>query len=147
MDRRKQLRMIEHDRRHQPRTSLAVSVRVQGQYPDGEAWDETTATSVASTGGAASPAVFYLLFIVGYCAYFYRRREAVPYLVACIAVHSLPLFYDPDAVDEGLVAALEFAHVQRKTTLEMLAQTAGQQADSTSRLYARAALREVLAAR
>jgi hypothetical protein len=53
VDRRKQLRMIEHDRRHQPRTSLAVPVRVQGQYPDGEAWDETTTTSVASMGGAA----------------------------------------------------------------------------------------------
>jgi diguanylate cyclase (GGDEF)-like protein len=65
-----------------------------------------TAVAVASTGGAASPAVFYLLFIVGYCAYFYRRREAVPYLFACIAVHSLPLLYDPDAVREGLVAQL-----------------------------------------
>ena len=65
-----------------------------------------TAIAVASTGGAASPAVFYLLFIVGYCAYFYRRREAVPYLFACIAVHSLPLFYDPNAVREGLVAQL-----------------------------------------
>jgi hypothetical protein len=47
-----------------------------------------TAVAVASTGGAASPAVFYLLFIVGYCAYFYRRREAVPFLLACIFVHS-----------------------------------------------------------
>jgi diguanylate cyclase (GGDEF)-like protein len=65
-----------------------------------------TAVAVASTGGAESPAVFYLLFIVGYCAYFYRRREAVPYLIACIAVHALPLAYDPDAVQEGLVAQL-----------------------------------------
>ena len=65
-----------------------------------------TAVAVASTGGAESPAVFYLLFIVGYCAYFYRRREAVPYLFACIAVHALPLLYDPDAVSEGLVAQL-----------------------------------------
>jgi diguanylate cyclase (GGDEF)-like protein len=65
-----------------------------------------TAVAVASTGGAASPAVFYLLFIVGYCAYFYRRREAVPYLFACIVVHALPLFYDPRAVSEGLVAQL-----------------------------------------
>jgi diguanylate cyclase (GGDEF)-like protein len=65
-----------------------------------------TAIAVAATGGASSPAVFYLLFIVGYCAYFYRRREAIPYLFACIAVHSLPLFYDANAVDEGLVAQL-----------------------------------------
>jgi diguanylate cyclase (GGDEF)-like protein len=65
-----------------------------------------TAVAVACTGGAESPGVFYLLFIVGYCAYFYRRREAVPYLLACIFVHSLPLLYDPDAVREGLVAQL-----------------------------------------
>jgi diguanylate cyclase (GGDEF)-like protein len=65
-----------------------------------------TAVAVASTGGAESPAVFYLLFIVGYCAYFYRRREAVPYLLACVAVHALPLAYDPGAVQEGLVAQL-----------------------------------------
>src|SRR3954452_7191062 len=65
-----------------------------------------TAVAVAATGGAESPAVFYLLFIVGYCAYFYRPQEAVPYLVACVAVHSLPLFYDPNAVSEGLVAQL-----------------------------------------
>src|SRR4051812_19348833 len=65
-----------------------------------------TAVAVAASGGAESPAVFYLLFIVGYCAYFYRRREAVPYLFACIAVHALPLFYDASAVKEGLVAQL-----------------------------------------
>jgi diguanylate cyclase (GGDEF)-like protein len=65
-----------------------------------------TAVAVASTGGASSPAVFYLLFIVGYCAFFYRRREAVPYLFACIAVHALPFLYDPHAVREGLVAQL-----------------------------------------
>jgi diguanylate cyclase (GGDEF)-like protein len=65
-----------------------------------------TAVAVASTGGASSPAVFYLLFIVGYCAYFYRRREAVPYLFACVVVTSLPLFYDPGAVQDGLVARL-----------------------------------------
>src|SRR3954451_14719072 len=65
-----------------------------------------TAVAVAASGGAESPGVFYLLFIVGYCAYFYRRREAVPYLFACIAVHSLPLFYDASAVQEGLVAQL-----------------------------------------
>src|SRR2546423_2275295 len=65
-----------------------------------------TAVAVASTGGADSPAVFYLLFIVGYCAYFYRRREAVPYLFACVLVHALPLVYDPGAVRDGLVAQL-----------------------------------------
>jgi diguanylate cyclase (GGDEF)-like protein len=63
-----------------------------------------TAIAVASTGGADSNAVFYLLFIVGYVGYFYRRREAIPYLLACIAVHALPFFYDSHAVREGLIA-------------------------------------------
>jgi diguanylate cyclase (GGDEF)-like protein len=65
-----------------------------------------TAVAVAATGGGKSPAVLYLLFIVGYCAYFYRRREAYPYLFACVVVTALPLFYDPHSVDEGLVARL-----------------------------------------
>src|SRR3954465_9680775 len=64
------------------------------------------AIAVASTGGGRSPAVLYLLFIVGSCAYFYRRREAYPYLFACVVVTALPLFYDPHSVDEGLVARL-----------------------------------------
>ena len=65
-----------------------------------------TATVVAATGGAGSPAVFYLLFIVVYVAYFYRPREAWPYLVGCVFVHALPMTYDPAAVDEGLLAEL-----------------------------------------
>jgi hypothetical protein len=52
-DRRKQLRMTEHERRRQPRMSLALPVRVQGQYPDGVAWEEMTATLDASAGGVS----------------------------------------------------------------------------------------------
>jgi diguanylate cyclase (GGDEF)-like protein len=65
-----------------------------------------TAVAVASTDGGKSPAVLYLLFIVGYCAYFYRRAEAVPYLFACVVITALPLIYDPDAVQDGLIARL-----------------------------------------
>jgi diguanylate cyclase (GGDEF)-like protein len=65
-----------------------------------------TAIVVAATGGARSPAVFYLLFIVVYCAYFYRPKEAWPYLLGCVAVHGLPLLYDRSSVDEGLLAEL-----------------------------------------
>jgi diguanylate cyclase (GGDEF)-like protein len=65
-----------------------------------------TAIVVAATGGARSPAIFYLLFIVAYCAYFYRPKEAWPYLAGCVAVHALPIAYDPGAVEEGLVAEL-----------------------------------------
>src|SRR4051794_6127016 len=64
------------------------------------------AVAVAATGGGMSPAVLSLLFIVGYCAYFSRRREAYPYLLACVVVTALPLFYDPQSVDEGLLARL-----------------------------------------
>jgi len=54
-DRRQHLRMTERDRRHQPRTSVALPVRVQGQYPDGATWDEMTTTTDASAGGVAIP--------------------------------------------------------------------------------------------
>jgi diguanylate cyclase (GGDEF)-like protein len=62
-----------------------------------------TAVAMAATGGADSPARFYLLFIVFYCSYFYPPREALPHLVGCVVVLLLPLTYDPDAVDQGLL--------------------------------------------
>jgi diguanylate cyclase (GGDEF)-like protein len=65
-----------------------------------------TAIVVAATGGAESPAVFYLLFIVVYVAYFYRPKEAWPYLVGCVAVHALPLAYDSRSVEDGLLGEL-----------------------------------------
>jgi diguanylate cyclase (GGDEF)-like protein len=61
-------------------------------------------TVVASTGGAGSPARFYGLFILVYAAYFYVPREAWPYVVGVIVMHSLPLFYDHTAVSKGFVA-------------------------------------------
>jgi len=66
----------------------------------------TTAIVMAETGGASSPARFYLLFIVFYCSWFYPRREAVAYLAMCVIVHSLPLAYDSDPVGEGFLAEL-----------------------------------------
>jgi len=65
-----------------------------------------TAAVVAATGGAESPAVFYLFFIVVYCSYFYRPKEAWPYLVGCVAVHSLPLVYDGNAVADGMLGEM-----------------------------------------
>jgi diguanylate cyclase (GGDEF)-like protein len=63
-----------------------------------------TAITVAATGGADSPARFYLLFVVVYASYFYPPKEAVPHLLGCVAVLLLPLAYDPHAVDAGLLA-------------------------------------------
>jgi hypothetical protein len=54
-DRRQHLRMTEHDRRREPRTSIALPVHVQGQYPDGVTWEEMTTTTDASAGGVAIP--------------------------------------------------------------------------------------------
>ena len=59
------------------------------------------AVAMAATGGADSPARFYLYFTVFYCSYFYRPREAIPYLGVCAGVFALPLFYDDSAVDSG----------------------------------------------
>jgi diguanylate cyclase (GGDEF)-like protein len=57
----------------------------------------------AATGGADSPARFYLFFLLVYAAYFYRRHEAIPYLLACIPVALLPLLYDGQAVGDGYI--------------------------------------------
>lgn len=64
---------------------------------------------VAATGGATSPARFYLFFTLVYAAYFYRPREAMPYFVMCLIVHSLPLFYDDKAVEAHLPGELVVA--------------------------------------
>src|SRR4051812_37939834 len=58
---------------------------------------------VAATGGASSPARFYGLFILVYCAYFYSAREAVPYVAAVIAMYAFPLVYDAGAASGGYV--------------------------------------------
>ncbi len=65
-----------------------------------------TAIVMAETGGASSPARFYLLFIVFYCSWFYPAREAAAYLALCVVVHSLPLVYDTDPVGGGFLAEL-----------------------------------------
>jgi diguanylate cyclase (GGDEF)-like protein len=65
-----------------------------------------TAIGVAVTGGASSPAHLYLFFTIGYCAYFYTAREAVPHFLGCIVVTALPLAYDANAVEDGFLAAL-----------------------------------------
>ena len=41
------------ERRRETRLSLALPVRIQGQYPDGVTWEEMTTTSDASSGGAS----------------------------------------------------------------------------------------------
>jgi diguanylate cyclase (GGDEF)-like protein len=49
---------------------------------------------IASTGGAASPARFFLFFLLVYACYFYSAEHARPYALACVAVALTPLLYD-----------------------------------------------------
>jgi diguanylate cyclase (GGDEF)-like protein len=58
------------------------------------------------TGGADSPALAYLWFVVIYAAFFYTPRQALAYWLACGAVHALPLLYDSHAVEGNLVREL-----------------------------------------
>ena len=57
----------------------------------------------AATGGADSPCRLYLFFVVVYAAYFYRRHEALPYVLGCVPVALLPLLYDHGAIAEGYI--------------------------------------------
>ena len=61
---------------------------------------------VASTGGADSPARFYLFFLLVYAAAFYGRHLALPYVLGCVVVALVPLLYDTGAVDEGYIGEL-----------------------------------------
>lgn len=58
------------------------------------------------TGGASSPARFYLMFVVFYASWFYRPRQAAVYVALCMATHALPLAYEPNPVASGFVAEL-----------------------------------------
>jgi diguanylate cyclase (GGDEF)-like protein len=61
------------------------------------------AAMMAATGGADSPARFYLFFLLVYASCFYRRHDAFPYLLGCVGVALVPLLYDGEAVGDGYV--------------------------------------------
>jgi diguanylate cyclase (GGDEF)-like protein len=61
---------------------------------------------VAATGGADSPARFYLFFLLFYSTYFYRRHDALPYVLGCVAVALVPLSYDTSAMEDGYIGEL-----------------------------------------
>ena len=65
-----------------------------------------SATVMACTGGASSPARFYLLFVIFYCSYFYVPREAAFFVGATAVVQMLPLTYEHGVVSQGFVAEL-----------------------------------------
>ena len=43
----------KRERRREARLSLSLPVKIQGQYPDGQTWEEMSNTSDASAGGAS----------------------------------------------------------------------------------------------
>ena len=61
---------------------------------------------VAATGGADSPARFYVFFLLFYACYFFSRRAARFYVIGCVAIALSPLVYDRAAVGEGYVSEL-----------------------------------------
>ena len=64
------------------------------------------AVATHDTGGSNSPARLLALLVLVFAAYFFPAREAWPYLVLILALHELPLVYDADALDNGLLGEL-----------------------------------------
>ncbi len=61
---------------------------------------------VPATGGADSPTLNYLWFVVVYVALFCTPRQAIAYWLGCAVVHALPLLYDANATDGNLAREL-----------------------------------------
>jgi diguanylate cyclase (GGDEF)-like protein len=61
---------------------------------------------MAATGGADSPARFYVFFLLFYACYFFLGRYARLYVAGCVGVALTPLAYDGTAVAEGYVSEL-----------------------------------------
>jgi diguanylate cyclase (GGDEF)-like protein len=57
-------------------------------------------------GGTHAPSTFFLFFALVYIAYFFDPPAAAPYILTCVLVHALPLVYDADAIEQGLLAEL-----------------------------------------
>jgi diguanylate cyclase (GGDEF)-like protein len=65
-----------------------------------------TAAVMAATGGAESPARFYVIFVLVYVAHYFSRNEALLYLPLCLAVALSPLAYDDAAPSGGYLGEL-----------------------------------------
>ena len=60
-----------------------------------------TAFVMGITGGAGSPALFYVFFVAVYCSWFYPPREAIPHLLGCAAVDHAPAALRPHALAQA----------------------------------------------
>jgi diguanylate cyclase (GGDEF)-like protein len=61
---------------------------------------------MAATGGAESPARFYVFFVLVYVTYYFPRMHALLYLPACVAVALSPVLYDAAPLSEGYLGEL-----------------------------------------
>ena len=61
---------------------------------------------MGATGGADSPARFYVFFLLVYVTHYFPRRQALLYLPACVAVALSPLLYDTAATSGGYLGEL-----------------------------------------
>jgi diguanylate cyclase (GGDEF)-like protein len=66
---------------------------------------------IAATAGSRSALVLSPLMLLVFCAYFYPARVAIGYIVGCVAVIALPLVYEADAVQSGLIGQIWVATV------------------------------------
>jgi diguanylate cyclase (GGDEF)-like protein len=64
------------------------------------------AAAMAATGGADSPARFYVIFVLVYATHYFPRRQALPYLPGCVVVALSPLLYDTAATSGGYLGEL-----------------------------------------
>jgi diguanylate cyclase (GGDEF)-like protein len=61
---------------------------------------------MGATGGAESPARFYVFFVLVYVTHYFPRVQALLYLPACVAVALSPLLYDATATSGGYLGEL-----------------------------------------
>jgi diguanylate cyclase (GGDEF)-like protein len=64
------------------------------------------AVATHDTGGADSPARLLIMLVLVFASYYFPSREAWPYLPLILALHELPLAYDPHALESGLLGEL-----------------------------------------
>jgi diguanylate cyclase (GGDEF)-like protein len=67
------------------------------------------AVAVACSGGAVSPAWVYLFLVVVFASYFYPPAVAAGFLLGCVLIHALPLFYDARALHHNFLPQLVIA--------------------------------------
>jgi diguanylate cyclase (GGDEF)-like protein len=66
---------------------------------------------IAATGGTGSPLVLTPLMLIVFCAYFYPAQVTTQYIIGCVALMALPLAYEANAVQSGLIGQIWVAAV------------------------------------